>query len=228
MSGFQTLHCRRVSGVPNLAIESENGFGTIHTFDTGVHFDIAPEKFRDVLASGPLSEFVGFTDYRSFVDSVLDASGARAHVVTHGDDMDMSDFAWLDAALLGEAKVVPSIDILFSDFNHSAETVARIIANCLPRMSEVSSIYIDSASTSLPPYLLLERIVQYFQRGQVPRELSNLLVADGERMGLSRIVAESVFTLMHLVERKDRAQNSTAWLRTQPASLLPAMAAFLH
>ena len=42
------------------------------------------------------------------------------------------------------------------------------------------------------------------------------------------MVQRSRFRLMHLLEARDRAQNSTAWISIEPVDVIPTAATFLH
>lgn len=119
------------------------------------------------------------------------------------------------------------IDLLFSDFDHSPETIMDILAFFLPRMAECASIFIDSASTRLSSFLMLERLVAQLNKGKVPHGF--LTVKSGpQREALVRIVAQRQFRLTHLIERKNRSQNSTAWLRIEPSDWRPHPLAKMH
>ena len=49
-----------------------------------------------------------------------------------------------------------------------------------------------------------------------------------KRLSRRQQVRRSRYTLMHMVERKARVQNSTAWLKIEPADLRPYPAAPFH
>ncbi|MFQ5972445.1 MAG: class I SAM-dependent methyltransferase [Alphaproteobacteria bacterium] len=119
------------------------------------------------------------------------------------------------------------VDLLFCDFRHDLVGVMAILGAYLPRMSGASSIYIDSASTFYPSYLLLERLVDMFRRNQVPEQL--LHVAGEENAGkILNLVPRRRFTLVHLTERKTREQNSMCWLKIEPHDVIPHPRTELH
>ena len=131
-----------------------------------------------------------------------------------------------DHLTLIEAKLPPypapnkSIDLLFSDFRHDPHGIIHLLATYLPIMSEASSIYIDSASTYYPSYLLLENLTAMFNRGTVPQ---HLLDAAGQANSskLMELIPSRRFTLVHITEPAAREQNSMAWLKIEPHDLVP-------
>ena len=83
-------------------------------------------------------------------------------------------------------------------------------------MSLSSSIFIDSASTSLPSCLLLENLVTQLQRGVVP-----LLLQDHAAVDLQECLRNRRITLVHITKLGRSEQNSVAWLKLEPADLIP-------
>jgi predicted O-methyltransferase YrrM len=119
------------------------------------------------------------------------------------------------------------IDLLFSDFSHGPNELLQILGQYLPGMSASSSVFLDSASTSFASYAMLELLVQQLNAGKIPRML--LTQVGAQRQGaLWEQVRTSRYDLIHMVERKARAQNSTAWLKIQPVDLRPYPAAPFH
>jgi hypothetical protein len=108
------------------------------------------------------------------------------------------------------------IDLLFSDFRHGPMAILAILGHFLPRMSPTSSIFIDSAPTVWPSYLLLEQLIAQLNRGLVPK-----LLQDRSPIDLSQVMKNRRIVLVHLTECKERDQNSTAWLKIEPIDLLP-------
>ena len=108
------------------------------------------------------------------------------------------------------------VDLLFSDFLHGPQAILAILGHFLPLMSPASSIFIDSASTLWPSYLLLEQLVDQINQGRVPGVLQEHCPVD-----LSPVLKNRRIILVHLTERKARSQNSTSWLKLEPVDLLP-------
>src|SRR3546814_10399618 len=63
------------------------------------------------------------------------------------------------------------IDLLFTDYQHDPAAILALLSHFLPSMAEASSLLIDSALTSFASYLLLERVIEQFNAGQVPGEM---------------------------------------------------------
>jgi len=112
-----------------------------------------------------------------------------------------------------------NIDILFSDFAHGTFDVTKILVDYLPRMSEYSKIYIDSASTHYPSYMALNRIIDILNSGKIPRTFYDIANIDVKQF-LEK-VQSSEFKIEHIVENKDRNQNSTCCITIQPIDIFP-------
>jgi Methyltransferase domain len=116
-----------------------------------------------------------------------------------------------------------SIDLLFSDFRHGPQSILKTLAHFLPRMSPTSSIFFDSASTHLPSYLFLELLISHLNNGRIPQVLQNLCNVD-----LHQVIDNRRIVLVHLTESKRRNQNSRAWLKIEPADLLPQPVTYMR
>ena len=119
------------------------------------------------------------------------------------------------------------LDLLFSDFRHGPNDILEILGHFLPGMADSSSVFIDSASTSFPSYAMLELLVAQLNAGKLPAMLLRATPVD-QHEALWQQVRSSRYTLMHMVERKARVQNSTAWLKIEPVDLRPYPAAPFH
>jgi hypothetical protein len=108
------------------------------------------------------------------------------------------------------------IDLLFTDFQHGGLSILSILGHFLPSMASSSSIFIHSAPTSWTSYLLLEQVCSQLNAGKVPK-----LLQSSCRTDLNEFVREHRIVLVHLTERKDRNQNSAAWLKIEPIDVLP-------
>jgi hypothetical protein len=108
------------------------------------------------------------------------------------------------------------VDLLFSDFQHGPSAILDILGGFLPKMASASSIFIDSASTLLPSYLLLEDLVAQLQRGVLPLSLQDHAAVD-----LHEHLANRRITLVHITKLGRAEQNSVAWLKLEPADLVP-------
>jgi hypothetical protein len=108
------------------------------------------------------------------------------------------------------------VDLLFSDFRHGGVSILEILGHFLPCMAPSSSIFIHSAPTFWPSYLLLEQLCSQLNAGKVPRLLQDFCSHD-----LSEFVRQRRIVLVHLTERKERGQNSAAWLKIEPVDVVP-------
>ena len=200
----------------------ENGAGCVWTLDDGSHWQ-SQEQFR--VAVAPLFEVEPFDafdpedlSYPTFVQNCVDLLGLTQQVrflqqpidVTKEADFTPERFPFLEQP----------IDFLFLDIARKPDDILDSLALFLPHMSDCASVMIDSASTSLTSYLFLEKLIDQLNHSKIPRRF--LLSSSPERQRkLSELVAQRRFTLMHLIERVQRAQNSTAWLRIEPNDYVP-------
>lgn len=109
-----------------------------------------------------------------------------------------------------------AIDILFCDYAHSVYDVCRLLAEYLPLMNSYSKIYIDSASTHYNSYNALEQIIELFNQGCIPKTVKELASTD-----LESIIKNHRFDLEHIIENKNRNQNSTACITISPIDIFP-------
>jgi Methyltransferase domain len=112
------------------------------------------------------------------------------------------------------------IDLLYSDFSHGPHDVLALLSQFLPHMASSSSILIDSASTLWLSYFVLEQTIAQMNAGKVPAGLLVDVSAE-RREKILTLVATRRFTLMHMVERKDREQNGLAWIKIEPVNVVP-------
>jgi predicted O-methyltransferase YrrM len=215
-----------VSTVWIAAALKENGVGQLYTFDNGTHF--AQPKIRQALAAlhGPLSDLRKYSDddggYVRLLNAIFEGANVSDRIHLGLRDIDAGLLAQLQGDLDGK-----QIDTLFADFKHGPNAIYHILGGFLPMMSPSSSIFIDSASTHIPSFLALERLVEFFNRGKVPEILLHGLPA-AHAAAVRQVVEVSTFRLMHLVERRDRKQNSTAWIKIEPCDMVPALTTFFH
>jgi predicted O-methyltransferase YrrM len=175
-----------------LALE-ENKSGIIHTIDDGSEWDRL--KTHVGMATGVYEE-----QYSSYIKQLITKFNFEQINFINQK---------IDALQLG------NIDILFSDFAHGPFDIIKLLGDYLPQMSDDSMIFFDSASTHYGSYHTLETIVNCFNSGKVPRVFKDLGV------DLSDKVNGCKFQLNHIVENKDRNQNSTACIRIMPVDIFP-------
>jgi predicted O-methyltransferase YrrM len=171
----------------------ENGEGTLHTIDNGSEW---PQLHPLQLKLGDLYH----KDYKTFIERLITLLKLDSHIKFQCTD-------------ISTASIPTEIDILFSDFSHGPKEIVHLLREFLPRMSSNSMLLFDSASTYYPSYALLEQLVQLWNSGHLPSELYS------ER--LYHKTKHCSMQLQHLIESKERAQNSTACLRIIPRSVFP-------
>jgi len=188
----------------------ENGAGHIWTVDDGRHWPGILKAKSDALL--PEERHARFEDYFSYLVSAF----ALEKQVT-----------WLAQAMPPFPCPGEPIDLLFSDFQHGPENIIDILAFYLPRLAEAGSLFIDSASTHFASYGMLEMLLPLLEAGKIPALLWDRMESSCREPTLEWVRRHS-FQLVHLVEAKQRAQNSTAWLRFWPADLRPWPKASFH
>lgn len=188
----------------------EIGHGKLHTIDNG-------QDWPNILAQSPelFSESQRGMDFPAYMADLIARFGLQQHL------------EHLPRSMPPYPQVNGKLDMLFSDFRHGPNDILEILGHFLPCMNDCSSIFIDSASTSFASFALLELLTDQLNAGKVPAMLLQA-TATGQHDALWQQVRSSRYTLMHMVERKNRAQNSTAWLKIQPVDLRPYPLAPFH
>ena len=178
----------------------ENGTGELVTVDDGSQYT----NNSDVV--GLLGD--SYTDsYKDFVTNQL----CR---------YDVDNVVTFVNKTLEELTFRDSYDMLFADFSHSPFAVTRLLGQFLPRLSRNSTILIHSASTYYSSYHTLEALVQLLNQKRIPLSLREM-VNPGDLNRLEQLVNNCVFELTHLVENKQRNQNSAAQIRIVPCDIVP-------
>lgn len=214
-----------VSSVWIAAALKENGHGMLYTYDNGSHYEQADVKEFLHSLSGPIAELstlsshASYSDFMNKVFDLCDVSD-RIRFTQRKLELPNTNFVRIDTG-------THTVDLLFSDYMHSVVMVERIIASFLPMMSGTSSIFIDSASSHIPSYMALERITSMLNDQKLPATMSAMLSPD-DLDRAARMMRTSTFKLMHLMEKLARPQNSTAWLRIEPADMVPPVTTFFH
>jgi len=171
----------------------ENGFGKITTIDSGIHWNEKMQRDDSIVDK----------NYNVFINSIIADNEIQEFVKFKNENIDIKTI-----------NNNTDIDILFVDFNHTPVTIKNIISSAMSRMSEESIIFFDSASTYLPSYLFLESIVDSFNKKRIPKDFN----FDEKAKNL---ILNSRFTLTHLIEKKNRDQNSTAMIEIKPENSFP-------
>lgn len=182
-----------------LALE-ENQEGVIHTIDDGSdweHLSKAKDRFIQYYSD----------NYKQYISNVI------------------SDFELLDRVIFYNQKIQRldinnSIDIIFSDYSHGPYSILKLLADYLTKMSSLSYIFIDSASTYYSSYQTLEALIGILNQGRVPLTLDEMIDSK-EKDDFVKKVQSSKFELTHIIENKSRDQNSTAQIKISPLDIMP-------
>ncbi len=200
----------------------ENGQGRIWTLDDGSHWEDPEELYRALAPLADVAPFdaldIGQLHYPLYFDACTELLGLQDHLTFLDAHLDLTDEAGFTVEKF--RFLAEPIDFLFHDITRGPDDILDLLYLFLPRLSESASVFIDSASTSLTGYLVLERLVDQLNQSKVPRRFL-LGQSEQTRRQLCDLVANRRFRLMHLIERKSRPQNSTAWLRIEPNDYLP-------
>jgi hypothetical protein len=198
----------------------EIGTGRIYTFDNGSHFQDASVKAFLSQLTGPLHDLARLSETGSYEECmawIFHRVEVADRVQLVKGDIDFQARA-VEPVAQGQ-----KIDLLFSDFHHAPKTIIQLLGGYLPHMNATSAIYIDSASTYLPSYWMLDNLAQMLNAKRIPAVLRQGLDSDQSK-ALDELVDQCHFQLIHLVEKAPRSQNSTAWLRICPDDLFPSHA----
>jgi predicted O-methyltransferase YrrM len=184
-----------------------SGSGHVWSFDDGARLDRLPDLLsdsRDRLAHTAWANLDPAAP--TTMDVILARLGLESHVTFVHERMSLA----LGTELLTHELHEP-VDLLFSDFRHDPEAITSILSYFLPRMAPDSSIFIDSASTFHPSYLLLEHLAGHVDKSALPPTLQNAAIAD-----LKARLDDHRITLVHLTKVGRSEQNSVAWLKLEP------------
>ena len=175
----------------------ENEYGHVHTVDNGSHWQGTSSHLLEhqIISPG--------TNYAEYLETTAKWLEVKPFIT------------FIDHTLPPLPELEEPIDLIFSDFDHGVESTLDLIAFYLPRISECCSIFIDGASTLRKTYELLETLIPDLNTGNIPNALRQR-VPDSERTAFDTLVSSRHFTLMHLTEVKQRAQNSMAWIKIEP------------
>ncbi len=200
----------------------ENGAGALWTIDDGSHWEDASELRRAVAPLRDMPPFDGLSrdglDYPGFITEATRLLALQGQVTFAKERLDLTDDEFL--AKRGYGFLQKPVDLVFADITRGPDEILDVFFHFLPIFAESGSIFIDSASTSLSGYLFLEKLIGQLNAGKVPRRFLMTQSPQRRRL-LMDLVAIRQFSLMHLIERKARKQNSTAWIRIEPVDYVP-------
>ena len=178
----------------------ENNSGVIHTVDDGSEWEILRKAKH-------LFETYYREDYKVYIYDLI-------------QQFDFSNQISFYHQKITKINYLNEIDILFCDYSHGPYSVIKLFTDYLSRMSENSYIFIDSASTYYQSYHTLEAMISYFNAGKIPKTVYEMI--DGaDLQAFHQRMMTSKFELTHLIENKQRNQNSTAQIKISPIDIMP-------
>lgn len=182
-----------------LALE-ENAKGTLFTVDDGSEWEqlkSAQDRFGQYYNQ----------DYKQYLSGLISEFGFENQIRFFNQTV--TDFNFCE-----------KYDIVFSDFSHGPHFILKLLGNILPLMEDNSFIFIDSASTYYPSFQVLESTIALLNAGKIPKTLEELT----EHSVLDKLyekVRTSKFELTHVIENKERNQNSTTQIKISPIDIMP-------
>lgn len=191
------------------AAVKRNGVGHVWTVDNLMEYDSSPVLRQVIAKLLPPDRVVEPEQYLREVARLLEL---EPHITFVNQTIDFSKPGHFDRYPFGDKP----IDLLFSDFRHGALDILSFLAQALPRMAPASSIFLDSASTNWPCFLLLEQLTAQLNQGRAPASLQERSDRD-----LRTVLADRRIVLVHLTKVGRRDQNGTAWLKLEPLDLVP-------
>ncbi len=205
----------------------ENGAGRVSSIDDGRdhHHSIHKHVTRLKENSARWKNLGEPHSYFEYLEAITRISGLEDHTLFYQASLDFRQESPLAPEKYGFLR--SGIDLLFSDIAHGPQAIMDILACFLPYMSESCSIFIDSASTHLPSFLMLENLIDQLNRSKVPQRFLSF-TSKQQRWELFQLVSQRRFRLVHLIERKARPQNSTAWIKVEPNDWVPYPVSNLH
>jgi predicted O-methyltransferase YrrM len=174
----------------------ENNIGKIFTIDNGSHWN---EVLNDNILE---KKYV--LNYKDFINTIIKENNLENFIEFKNEDFNLETFN----------NIENKIDLVFFDFDHGPNHIVKILKNSLHRLSDYSTIIIDSVPTFLPSFLLLEKIIESFNLNIIFQSLN--LSQDS-----IDFVLKSNFKLINIIENKDRNQNSFSVIMITPKDCFP-------
>lgn len=185
----------------------ENDLGVLHTIDDGSEWENIG-KIKDLLG-----DYYN-ENYKDYFLNLLGKFKLSEQVSFYNQKITKIDY-------------LDNIDILFCDYSHGPYSVIKLIADYLHRMSENSFIFIDSASTYYSSFHTLESIIYYLNQGKIPKTLREMIEVS-ELDSFKEKINLSSLELTHIVENKERNQNSTTQIKISPLDIMPQPRKFIR
>lgn len=181
-----------------LALE-ENKFGTIHTIDNGAEWN------RMSTLSDSIPAYYK-KDYSEFAQNIIKDFRFDNYIKFYYDDIDRFN--------------ADNIDIIFSDYSHGVFAIFSLIAKYLHAMNDNSYIFIDSASTYYPSFNALNVLIETLNKKKIPISLAELIDPNVYEKFIHK-VNNSKFEITHIIENKNRNQNSVTQIKIMPDDIMP-------
>lgn len=199
-----------VSAVAMAFAAKANGRGMVFTVDDLEFLERDPQLLGcviEALTRNSLGSFAA-ANAAEFFDELIREFGLSDHLTVVRTTIDLDDPHHIDSYPFAELK----IGLLFSDFSHGPDDILGLLAHFLPRMTPFSSLIVDSVPSDPISYLTFERLIQQLQTGRILPALAQRCTVD-----LHEVIRARRLTLVHFLERKDRAsQNGCSLLRLEP------------
>ena len=176
----------------------ENGQGQLITVDNGSQFEIGPHLAADEKKSN-------HADYIKHILNKFELDDVVTFIIADMPPLPVPETA---------------VDFIFSDYNHGITGIADVVCTYLPFLGDAASIFIDSASTFMPSYLFIERLVDDFNSGTIPASLLGRINENCRDRAIEKVRTSS-FSVTHLTTAGKEHQNSTAWIKIQPKDIMP-------
>lgn len=178
-----------------LALE-ENGSGKFYTVDNGSEWNTLRKSISNI--SLPESHHIHISNLLSHFELQNQVTFINSNI---------------------NNSILPdNIDILFSDFSHGPKDIVRLFIDYFLKMNDNSIIMIDSASTYFSSFLMLNQLIDILNKGGLPKSILDSCSRPDQML---EKVKRCNFSIQHIIENKDRAQNSTACIYIAPIDIIP-------
>jgi hypothetical protein len=193
----------------------ENGAGHVWSVDNLTHARRNPAKFRRAIGALRSTSLAHLSRLRpsQFHRAAASTLELARHITFLRRTVNLPAIRNLHAYPFAAKR----IDLLFSDISHGPRDILGLCRTLLPSMADVSSLFIDSASTYWPSYRCLEQLMAMLNSGVLP---DSLATRQSPRT-VKRLLARR-YSVIHLTyEGKGSIQNSTAWIKIEPKERRP-------
>ena len=165
----------------------ENKHGKITTIDNGSHWPLVIERFGSQLPKRYQLE-----NYDDYVKRVV-------------DDYSLSQQIQFENIPIEKYQTENEIDILFSDYSHYIYNIYDIFSKYLVKMKSDSYLIIDSVPGNKHSWIGLKNLIHSLNNGEVPSYITDTTEIHNK-------IKNSIFSLIPILENKNREQNSTAMI----------------